>query len=1221
MKKFRNLLVLFICSFVFPIYLNAVPISSAGSYSTDLNVNGEKININKYVTDSGQPAVCLNPGKAGPGGADHQVNVDIDVSNCANGRTNKDGSTNVACGLLLIQQQAYELQKAGVLSADDAALAVTLASRMWASNKVAEQFGDNSFNYDIDSSSNWENPDSSSAVKQSFNNTAAAIMNAIWAQDNGTYSGSVTDYVKNSANVMKDSAGITDVAVNLFVDAFRGEVSIKTTDFSTDNAISNREDGSSVLDISSNLGAGNLIGITDSNGNQLPTSTGTCADGSGECLQLDLDALCSGKKPGEEFTVKIRYYSDDTIDNIKLYKNIEDPAHQNFSVNAIPEYKNQEKERVETYKCPIEVPKCEENPETGICYGPEGEELENCDLMEELCSCIVKDGICLVGGEEVECAPTEEENEYPDSQCFCYYDPDDDKCKVGDTEVDCEKYPGCKGVCEVENGNCFVNGVQVECEDYPECSCERVGDTCFIGDEIVDCEDYPDVCPTCEKIGDTCYIGDNPVDCGSHDDCPKDGDTPNGCPVNKIDNVPYDTCKNGNTEGELADPPMCSILKNNIKAAYEIEDYGDSKYCDVYCRETYTFRFMDKETVQSGRYFRHDVTKKYVPISNLSTVITATQQCTSLIDYDKWKEDYMAANSSVRNAFNTVKYWESLYNLNGGQPTQIIDCGGGARGCDNCNWEDACGDWQLIWRTGHYAKTDSFGVPNQTPASESPSGESASCPRTVYSCDERNSEGECVSESYECVGTNRGPAKTVQQARGIDRDYVVKQHNSAVNAYKSALNKRNDLINRLFNCNLFDPSEVSKYFSDPGSYFVSMYAGNHSASPNVVSRTYGNIINNYEPNSELKDLSYDEQPRLNEEGSASNVKFDKLMSDDRVVENKGYKTSAQSNDPYDNSVCGGCSETFESGLSSAPATDPEFGALDGREFGFWVCDGSLTGAHCTDESSRLKLPKNYVANMEVTREIGFWQSTQFSTEIFTGKVVNGSGGLQLPEKSWPVAISTLTGDYNIYLDFYKFGDSKRKNGTLKLEFRDEVNCAYAVVNETTKYDCDDGYHECYDCDDPSTPQNECYPNGETPSDTNLDLGFYFRSIDLKDIFPNSVYSPNKTSLNPTRPIGSNWTTGNAIQAIKKIQDLENHGEGIWKQTPEYSVTLTPSMRKAIAKNNREIYKGDYLSYNTCTTLNCSSKWLQTDLRNILNDYNHGEYYVQNDNSRNNLYRR
>jgi len=35
MKKFRNLLVLFICSFVFPIYLNAVPISSAGSYSTD----------------------------------------------------------------------------------------------------------------------------------------------------------------------------------------------------------------------------------------------------------------------------------------------------------------------------------------------------------------------------------------------------------------------------------------------------------------------------------------------------------------------------------------------------------------------------------------------------------------------------------------------------------------------------------------------------------------------------------------------------------------------------------------------------------------------------------------------------------------------------------------------------------------------------------------------------------------------------------------------------------------------------------------------------------------------------------------------------------------------------------------------------------------------------------------------------------------------------------
>lgn len=1196
-KKFLKSFLVITCAllfFPFNIFAESISINQDGVYDTDLNINGESVTLRKYVTGSGQLAVCINPGKRGPNGASHSPATQLgDTSSCSSALYNQDGSFNRACGFLVIQQQAYEMQKNGSLSEEQAAMAVTIASRMWASKTVGEQFADGNFSYDIDEETSWDNPESSNYVKQAYSNTASAAMNAIWALGRGEID-NILDYSEfhDGSPVLRDSAGVTNVAVSLFANAF-GNGKLTVTDFSTDSAFS--ENGSNV-DISNNLGIGNLVGVTDMNGNTLPVSSGTCASGEGECVQVDLDSICKNT-PGKKVSVKVKYVSDDVLTNVKLYRNDEDPNDQNFSVNAIPEYDNKAKEKILEYECPTNK-ECEEVD--GICYGPDGEEIP-CDKMEELCGpCIIEDGVCTRNGEPVDCA-------------------------------ECD-------VCVKVGHNCFIAGNQVPCEGQsPECEdvCVKVGDDCTVGGEIVDCADYPECTEyTCKKENGLCYLYDDAgkkvsvVACdGTYPGCDEDEpDNPGNCPIKKIDELPYDTCKSGDTEGELADPPMCSILKNTIKGAYEIDEYGDSQYCDVFCRETYSFKFMDKETVQSGRYFRHDVEKKYVQETYLSTVVTATQQCTSLIDYDKWKKDYMAANSSVRNAFNTVKYWESLYDLNGGQPTQIIDCGGGASGCDGCHYEDACGDWQLIWQTGHYAATDAYAVPHQTTAAEAPAGKQARCPHIECVS---YSDGRCTDT--QCVGPWDGPAQTVQQYLGIDRDYVIKMHTAAVNAYKGALNNRNSLIYKIFNCNFFDDGEVSKYFNDPKTYFVSKFAGSHGVSPIVQSKTYHDVLRNYAPNSELIDLSYDDQARLKEEGSASNVWFDKEITPpigtEGIEENKGYKTSAESNDPEDNTVCGGCDDPIHDSLSDTPKSataDPydQYGQLSNKEYGFWVCYDSLTGAHCDWEADRLTVPYNYVANLEVTREIGYWQSTQFATEIFTGKVVEGSGGLQLPEKTWPVAIGTLTGDYNIFLKFSKFGDAKRKNETLKLEFDDDVNCAYTVVNEMAKYDCDDGYHECYDCDDPSTPINECYPNGEDPNPNKLDLGFYFRSIDLDDVFPNSTYSPNKTLLNPNRPIGSNWSTDNAIQVINKIQDLGEGYLGGGKE-PEYTITLTPAMRKQVTKNNREIYKADYLTPSTLScnhsTAICQSTWLQRDLRNILEDYNHGNYYVQNDNSRNNLY--
>lgn len=1220
-KKIYYLIVtIFISIFIFPLYFDADTIYRDDKYDGICYKNGGSdcsgtVDLRTYLDSNGNSVSCLSPGQCfGNSGNLHGNTGNYEIKdmssvldNCKSAWSYKDGTDTsgadaMYCGEAVIYQSSYnsDLSSGLSINSKEHHLAQTIALRMWEASVGADW---NSTNGHVDGG------------------VYKRLADVVLSEKNNGYNVSVDD-PRIQAIVGGDTTAmnIVNAALNYYrVAQIGGNLNSSEIKYDNDKSgIYANGNGGYNFQLDSNVKNGAITSITLEDGTVLSGTNGNCANGESGCLNIDVSEdtiknMCTAGK--ESVKLNISYKSNDAVDSMKRYYATD--GNGAGCQQMITFDKNGEiidKEIV--IPCPIEENKCKEID--GVCYGPNGEILEDCSKLEEVCGpCIIEDGKCYRNEEEVDC----------DECDICVKV--GDNCFVAGNQVDCEDYPECEDTCEKRGDKCYVGDKEVNCEDYPECTgiCERQpGGGCTLGGEPVNCEDYEECKDfVCKKIGDQCFMGGRQVPCVYPPECEEDEpDNPGNCPIRKIDELPYDTCKNGDTEGELADPPMCSILKNTIKSAYKIDEYSN-EWCDVFCRETYSFKFMDKETVQSGRYFRHDVESKYVTISNLSTVVTATQQCTSLINYDDWKKAYMSANSSVRNSFNTVKYWESLWELNGGDPTQIIDCGGGATGCDGCHWDDACGDWQYIWRTGHYASTNAFAVPIQTTAAEAPSGKAAQCPHNR--CTGYDSDGRCTG--YVCEGTSRGPATTAQQ-EGYTTNYVREQHKAAVNAYRAALNNRSSLIYKLFNCNFFDDGEVRQYFDDPGTYFTSKYDSNHSTSP-ITSKTYHDVLRNYAPNSELIDLSYDDQARLREEGSASNVWFDEEVTPpigtEGIEENKGYKTSAESNDPEDPTVCGGCNDPIHDSLSNTPksaTSDPydPYGIMSAKEYGFWVCYDSLTGAHCDWEADRLTIPYNYVANLEVTREIGYWQSTQFSTEIFTGKVVEGSGGLQLPEKSWPVAIGTLTGDYNIFLRFSKFGDAKRKNGTLKLEFDDDVNCAYAVVNEMTKYDCDDGYHECYDCDDPSTPINECYPNGEDPDPNKLDLGFYFRSIDLDDVFPNSTFSPNKTLLNPNRPIGSNWNTQNAIQVINKIQDL---GEGYLGggKNPEYTITLTPSMRKQITKNNREIYKADYLTPSTLScnhsTAICQSTWLQRDLRNILEDYNHGDYYVQNDNSRNNLY--
>jgi len=1175
-----------------------------------VNANGGSSNLGNYIYSSeeiGSGCVssslyCITPdGGSQGGGMDYSKVDDLSeqIRDCTNSKTGSE-----YCGMAGILQVAY-----GSTAASDAAqsnnwnqmdAAVTMALRLWAARNPQ---GTTSFFSD-----------------EHYDGAITKAANILFDKIERGESVSPSDVSQYLTD--KEGSKTLALAIEWYQQAVKG-VDLKRAD----NFIQNTPSvivGENGVSYEYKANSSNIQGIGDVtvegvSSDQIKFEKVSCSDGSGDCYTFSvsdeaIDQLCKGKPAGTTISYSVKVKSNSAINKMYLYKPSKKGGNQYFvGFNAYDEDVSIDEE----IECPDSSKKCVEDPETGKCYGPNGEEID-CDKMEEVCGpCIIEDGKCYRNEEEVDC----------DECDICVKQ--GDNCFVAGQQVDCEDYPECEDTCEKRGDKCYVGEKEVPCEDYPECTgiCERnPGEGCTLGGVPVDCNDYEECKDlVCHKEGDTCYLGEGEnkkvVPCGAYPDpeCQVDEEeNPDFCSTKITYNLPGTSCMNGNTEGTIEDPPMCSILKDSTAKGFYKKDYAQSNsYCNVYCREKLTFEFMDKETAQAGRYFRHHITAKGISIANLSTVVTSMKQCTSEINYDKWKAEYIALNSSILSTWNSLKEWEAYWSTSGtGLPSEEQPGGGCTSECESRPDVDP---FYYYWRYQDYGQTRddggsgyNFVVPN---GSHTEMGIKAVCvKRPQVSCP-AGVDGPCYGP---CPTSGGSDAKKPTEAQ---KRIVINTHNSLASSYLSLIQKREEMIQQLYDCNFMQTGEVEQYYQVPGQFHITNYGPvQHDwDAPLPKTMSIYDKVKDYNPGEEAY-IDYEENTTFGENYEISEP-FGVERTEPEVL-SRGW-SDGKTWEEY----CGSCGNNLDS-ISSTPNFSEEDRMV------YWYCTGSLSGARCTGFDKKSEFPNNRVADMRVEVTSGHYQSQGFSTELFTGEVITGSSSSSIPllDYSWPVGVLRETGTYAIDVDFENLGDPERPS-KIKFDFdrNGGTTCAYDVVNEMTKYDCDDDINvhdkECYDCDDPSTPENECYPNGEPSNKDKIDLGFYFRSIDLDDVFPNSIYSPNQTLLNPNRPIGSNWNKSTAKEAIIKIQDLGEGYLGGGKE-PEYSVTLTPAMRKQISKNNREKYKGDYLiSPNsgigslTCygSSAQCFSTWLQNDLRDILEDYNHGDYYVQNDNSRNNLY--
>ena len=489
---------------------------------------------------------------------------------------------------------------------------------------------------------------------------------------------------------------------------------------------------------------------------------------------------------------------------------------------------------------------------------------------------------------------------------------------------------------------------------------------------------------------------------------------------------------------------------------------------------------------------------------------------------------------------------------------------------------------------------------------------------TPYSCPECSDTcgGNCIGPVVNGVCTKRAPTYTVKHDAGpsglLNHYHTV---NGVSNNY-GFTNSRilNDkeyigaIVNTVQNSTSYDVKDSRTYSCGCGGF--TCYVTTVESSKVIAARLksqYDNLINkrkklikyikncNIQQNTETYNeiIKYDvgNEIDINYYNEVYNgVQYNNLiphpttmLESETMLEYAGYGNPwiYDSNEWKD--YCGDCGGSLE-----------DLGSSTDKDLVYYECSGEETSAKCINKPQRI--PTNGIASVRVSKTTAHYQGNEICTQLFTGTVANSSNGegywVCMGDKLYPTSPNTLTGKYPLEIDYKNIGSTDRRK---LAKFRDgSLTCAYQVINDLNKYDCDDNFHECYTCDD---SKEDCDPIDDDDPRTK-GFGMYFRSVDTTDLFPNSQYSPTKPGVvnTRTRTIGRNWV--NAIDVINSIQSIEN----ILEKEPQYVIELNAKDIKEIREYNKDV--NDYLDYSLdCEdSYRCYSTFL-TKFNNIVKTNN------------------
>ncbi|MEG0799140.1 MAG: hypothetical protein RSG51_01815 [Bacilli bacterium] len=588
-----------------------------------------------------------------------------------------------------------------------------------------------------------------------------------------------------------------------------------------------------------------------------------------------------------------------------------------------------------------------------------------------------------------------------------------------------------------------------------------------------------------------------------------------GCNLDTIGSVPKDC--NDSVQGTISEPSICAKMNPNNKKK-PIEKEYEYTITSLKTNGTIQANFATTYCQEIGTYNFFDKTE-------------AEAGRYFKYDINNDKKNYIASFKGTINCVSKINYqeWKRLYdvaldnvrikfnnynyynslNENGYITSSINGCNGGS-----CYGSCFAPDTTSYYWNAKYYNINDYWKKEYSNSSASSLGTASSCSYSTTCkghCNKVDEKGKCIGYGPDiCCGGG------CSYGSNGDSSFVRNQLNSALKQLEDSKKVLTTLEGMLLEANHYDKKYIKK-------------------------------ITDYSISSNDKSFKYED--KLIKDGVDISIGTE-------VMEKKDIPTTYSSENMDYLTICPSCDTDILSKINGANKTEKYKNGYK-----------TIVGVESVD------LPTNSFAYKRADVELYFYQSNEFYTEAFTGKISNKPYGENI--ENWTkIEDRVFPLDINI------------KDGT-KLDVDFKYKSTLEDRLDKNKNMVSGNYHCMVDIKNDITRRPDGGGDGDGGNNRKEGLGYIYRSVDLKNLFPNS----GNHSYN--RQIGRNWVeqNGDFVKIKKDIEDFEKKSI-IYNKKPQYTVVLTPENVKKIKTHNNKVVKYDNNSVSCKENLGiCTSNFL------------------------------
>ncbi len=724
------------------------------------------------------------------------------------------------------------------------------------------------------------------------------------------------------------------------------------------------------------------------------------------------------------------------------------------------------------------------------------------------------------------------------------------------------------------------------------CDCDDLIDACVASGNINsdECQELFDAdCGECAELDAECQLGNEDA-CDEYGavcevECPTTVDNFNCCDVNNnlvispLDdwevNIegPKDgdiyTCFVSQIDGQV-DLQGDGVGAENVGGA--VDDVGNdytldqNRYCVVSCKEDYYMTMPTAKLVNAGRYF------------TFKAEIDGTKTCyTNTIDRDLYNEDIIDIQERIYDAYNGYIRYQTALESNPHSLDPVTRCGG----CNAyCHGSECTRD--ITYIPG--ATTDDFSYTAYYPTFNENTGQVISLnPTTEYgpesdttqthsesdsaSCTRTNSEGETVPCTHTCsytvVDEVRDAAYLINRLTER-RDYYLGLLNAAIDDYYETI----DLYNSCSGWETelqYDKENPHVYYDYEESYLDDL-ANGYGEMTSVIS------------NKNTSDWY------CNGISSSSDFVYGTVNSSyDSCNNSTSYRESQLSYVMCDSGSrrCWVETENISDATYKKITSSVEADYVPATLFYNIYPSGEIVSAEDYESSGRddgVAIENGLPVSLSTRR--GIYKYTVNIESL--GEFYENGSAFENPSNGDPGRLIASDRDDNAVINKDEYGEFVDENGTVQYACSYLVNMGITdedtiVCDFDTECTGDDCIADCigpncdYECDGEDCIA-DCIGAG-CIYDSDAGTSLIERVVSLSNLFPNGTNSYN-------------WNRDMNEKAEVTIDEIQDAGNAVYSEDPILSVTITPSVARAIKQYNddAEAYGGYSNSTLSCYAL-------------------------------------